>query len=92
MIKTQYSNGVNALKNSVNWTKREVERKEYEALCHKQRRKLKSILDSGLDPVKVYKDLCTLKHEGEEEADKVLRVCALGAASFGYEKYFARYE
>lgn len=91
-MKTQYSNGVNTLKNSVNWAKREVEQKEYEALCHKQREKLKRILDSGIDPVKVYKDLCTLKHEGEEEADKVLRALAMGAARFGYKKYFARYE
>jgi ferritin-like metal-binding protein YciE len=91
-MKTQYVKAVNSLKSSVNWSKLESEMEEYQALCHKQRNKLKRILDSGLDPVKVYHDLCTLRHEGEEEADRVLRVCAMGAARFGYKKYFERYE
>ena len=91
-MKTQYAKAVNSLKSNVNWSKFEAEKEAYQALCHKQRNKLKRILDSGLDPVKVYQDLCTLKHDGEEEADKVLRVCAMGAARSGYKKYFERYE
>ena len=91
-MKTQYTKAVNSLKSKVDWSKREKEMKEYEALCRKQRSKLKDILDSGIDPMKVYKDLCKLRHKGEKESDVILRVAALGAARAGYEEYFKRYK
>ena len=91
-MRKQYGNAVRTLQSRVNWSKREQEMKEYEALCRKQRSKLKDILDSGIDPMRVYQDLCKLRHEGEKESDVILRVAALGAARAGYDDYFKRYK